>query len=129
MREHQQEFADAGARIAAVGLGGTAYAIRFREETGITFPLLVDEERIAYRAAELKSGRFWHIFLPENMRARARARKGGYQQHALGEHPFQLGASFVFGEGNRDIFAHVSKFFGDNATPEELLAAVRSFRR
>ena len=51
MREHEAEFRRRGARVAAIGLGDTNYATFFREETGITFPLLIDEERQAYRAA------------------------------------------------------------------------------
>jgi len=42
----------------------------------------------------------------------------------LGLNPFQLGGSFVFGPGNIDRFAHVSKTFGDNAPPATLLAAL-----
>jgi hypothetical protein len=42
----------------------------------------------------------------------------------LGLHPFQLGGSFIFGPGNIDHFAHLSKTFGDNATPATLLAAL-----
>ena len=45
MRAHEEEIAGAGAGLAAVGLGGRDYAARFRAETGIGFPLLVDEER------------------------------------------------------------------------------------
>jgi hypothetical protein len=42
----------------------------------------------------------------------------------LGPNPFQLGGSFVFGPGNLDRYAHVSRTFGDNATVEDLLAAL-----
>jgi hypothetical protein len=31
----------------------------------------------------------------------------------------------VFGPGNRDVFAHLSSTFGDNASPEMLLHALR----
>jgi hypothetical protein len=34
-----------------------------------------------------------------------------------------LGGSFIFGPGNIDVYAHVSQTFGDNASPETLLAA------
>ena len=124
MREYEGEFRKAGAKLAAIGLGDMRYAGIFREETGITFPLLIDAERMAYRAAELKSGNLFHIFFRENGKARARARAGGFRQHELGKDPFQLGASFVFGPGNRDLFVHVSRTFGDNADPKALLAAV-----
>jgi hypothetical protein len=52
LRERETEFDRRGVRIAAIGLGDRNYAKFFREETGITFPLLIDEERQAYRAAE-----------------------------------------------------------------------------
>ena len=128
MREHQTELFEAGAHIAAVGLGDRIYASAFREDAGITFPLLVDEKRIAYRAAELNVGNVLHLLRRENAQARTRARSAGHRQHRFGQNPFQLGGSFVFGPGNRDIFVHFSKTFGDNATPEALLQAVRDSR-
>jgi hypothetical protein len=125
LRAHQDEFEKQGVNLAAVGLGDRTYAKMFREDTGIDFPLLVDEERLAYRAAGLKQANIFHLLKIENGAARKRARAGGHQQHKLGKDPFQLGASFVFGPGNIDLFAHLSSTFGDNARPEELLAAIK----
>ena len=125
MREHEDDFRSAGATLAAVGLGDMHYARLFRDETGITFPLLVDTERKAYKAAALKSGNMFHILRRDNAKARARARAAGYQQRQLGKDPFQLGASFVFGPGNRDLFIHLSSTFGDNADPVDLLAVLK----
>ena len=128
MREHESAFRDAGARLAAVGLGDRQYARFFREETGITFPLLIDEQREAYRAAGLRSANLLHLLRRDNARARARARAAGHRQHRLGKNPFQLGGSFVFGPGDVDLFAHVSETFGDTAAPAALLDAVRRRR-
>ncbi len=124
MREHEPEFQQAGARLAAIGLGDLNYARLFREETGITFPLLVDAERTAYRVAELKSGNLLHLFRRDNAKARTRAKSAGHRQHRFGENPFQLGASFIFAPGNRDLFVHQSQTFGDNADPRTLLAVL-----
>jgi hypothetical protein len=124
LRAHQQEFAAKGAAIAAIGLGDTSYARLFREETGITFPLLIDAERQAYRAAELHKANILHLLRGDNAAARKRAKAGGHRQHKLGKDPFQLGASFVFAPGDMDRFVHVSKTFGDNAPVEELLRAL-----
>ena len=118
----------AGASVAAIGLGDANYARLFREETGLAFPLLIDEERAAYRAAGLQSGNILHIFRSDNSAARSRAKQAGHRQTKLGKNPFQLGGSFVFAPGNVDLFAHISKTFGDNAPPEALLAAVLSRR-
>ena len=124
MREHEQTFRKKGAKLAAIGLGDRHYARMFREETGITFPLLIDEERRAYRAAGLGSANLLHLLRSDNAAARKRARSAGHHQHKLGKNPFQLGGSFVFGPGDLDRFAHVSETFGDNARPEALLAAL-----
>ncbi len=124
MRAHEKEFTAKGAALAAIGLGDANYARLFREETGITFPLLIDAERQAYRAAELKKANIFHLLRGDNSIARKRAKAGGHRQHQLGKDPFQLGASFVFGPGDVDRFAHVSETFGDNAPIESLLRAL-----
>jgi hypothetical protein len=122
LRANEAAFRQRGAALAAVGLGDREYARAFRAETGITFPLLVDEKREAYRVMELKSANLFHIFRKDNGQARARAKAAGHSQHKLGKNPFQLGGSFVFGPGDVDRFAHVSETFGDNASMETLLA-------
>ncbi|MFY9583330.1 MAG: AhpC/TSA family protein [Candidatus Acidiferrales bacterium] len=124
LRAHEREFHEKSARLAAIGLGDRRYARLFREETGITFPLLIDERREAYRAAGLRTASLLHILRRDNARARQQARAAGHRQHRTGQNPFQLGGSFVFGPGNIDRFAHVSETFGDNASPTALLAAL-----
>lgn len=124
MREYEQQFRQKGAKLVAVGLGDVSYARHFREQTGITFPLLIDDKRQAYGAVELKKANLLHLLRPDNARARKRAKALGVRQHRLGKDPFQLGGSFVFAPGNVDRFAHVSETFGDNAQPMDLLAAL-----
>ena len=124
MREYEQKFKDKGAGLAAICLGDVTYARAFREETGITFPLLIDEQRQAYRALGLKKASLLHLFRKDNALARKRAKAGGHRQHKLGKDPFQLGGSFVFAPGNVDRMAHISETFGDNATPESILEAI-----
>jgi len=124
LRDHEAEFRARGARLAAIGLGDPAYARAFREETGIAFPLLVDGEREAYRAAGLRSASLLHVLRRDNFVARRRARAAGHRQHRTGQHPFQLGGSFVLGPGDVDRYAHVSETFGDTAPVSLLLAAL-----
>ena len=124
MRAHEHDFRERGVNLAAIGLGDAHYARQFRDDTGIGFPLLIDEQRQAYRAAGLRNANLLHLLRSENKTARDRARSGGHKQHKLGPNPFQLGGSFVFGPGNLDRYALVSRTFGDNATVEDLLAAL-----
>jgi hypothetical protein len=124
LRDHEADFRARGARVAAVGLGDLAYARAFRDESRIAFPLLVDVERKAYRAAELHSASLRHLFRRDTFTAGRRARAAGYRQGRTGRNPFQLGGSFVFGPGDVDRYAHVSETFGDNAPVAALLAAL-----
>jgi hypothetical protein len=124
LRAQEAAFRQKGATLAAIGLGDFTYAKHFREDTGISFPLLVDENRQAYQTIDLRNASLLHLLRKDNVAARKRAAAGGHRQHKLGKNPFQLGGSFVFGPGNQDRFAHVSETFGDNASPADLLAAV-----
>lgn len=124
MREYEDKFKGKGALLAAVGLGDVNYARAFREETGITFPLLMDDHKEAYRAVGLKKASLLHLLRKDNALARKRAKAGGHRQHKLGKDPLQLGGSFVFAPGNKDLLAHVSETFGDNASPESILEAI-----
>ena len=125
MREFETAFQQKGARIAVVGLGDPSYARFFREKTGIQFPLLIDEKREAYKAVGLRHASLLHLLRRDNMQARRRAQSAGHKQHRLGKDPLQLGGSFVFAPGNKDLFVHVSETFGDNAAPAEMLKALR----
>jgi hypothetical protein len=126
LREHQQAFREKRASLAAISLGDAHYARMFQQQTGIDFPLLIDEARQTYEIANLKSANIFHLLRGDNSKSRKRARAAGHQQHKLGRNPFQLGGTFIFGPGNIDRFAHLSKTFGDNASPATLLAALPS---
>ncbi|HEV2963403.1 MAG TPA: peroxiredoxin-like family protein [Candidatus Angelobacter sp.] len=124
MREFEPEFRNKGAHLAAVGLGDPQYAKAFREQTGIKFPLLIDERREAYGVLNLKKASLLHLFRKDNMAARKRAKSAGHRQQRLGKDPLQLGGSFIFGPGGKEYFVHISETFGDNAQPAALLAAL-----
>jgi len=124
LRDHQSEIEGRGARLAAIGLGGLHFARTFREDTGITFPLLIDEKREAYSAVELKHANLLHLFRKDNSRRRKEAKAAGFRQVGIGKDPFQLGATFVFAPDNVDRFVHISETFSDNAPVEAVLAAL-----
>ena len=124
MREHQQAFREKGASLAAISLGDQNYARLFQQETGIDFPLLIDEHSLTYKLANLGKANLLHLLRSDNFQSRARAKAAGHHQHKLGRDPFQLGGTFIFGPGNIDRFVHLSQTFGDNASPATLLAAL-----
>lgn len=130
MRDHEEEIRSKGASVAAVGLGSVEYAKAFREETGIEFPLLIDSDLKAYKALGLLHANLLHLFRSDNLAGRKRAKAKGHRQHRFDKDPFQmggafqLGGSFVFAPGNRDLFVHISETFGDNAAIETIIPAI-----
>jgi hypothetical protein len=124
LRAFESEFKAKGASMAVVGLGDAKYAGFFRDKTGIDFPLLIDDKCEAYKTVGLKRASLLHLLRRDNMQARRRAQAAGHKQHKLGKDPLQLGGSFVFAPGNKDLFVHVSETFGDNASPKDILAAL-----
>jgi hypothetical protein len=124
LRAVEDEFKKKGASLAVVGLGDANYARFFREKTGIHFPLLIDEKREAYKTVGLRHASLLHLLRKDNLQARKRAKAAGHKQHRLGKDPLQLGGSFVFAPGNKDLFVHISETFGDNAAPQDLLKSI-----
>lgn len=127
MRDYEPQIREAGGRVAAVGLGDMAYARDFQEQTGITFPLLVDEKRMAYDAADLKRATLLHLLRRQNFRDRTIAQLDGHRQYKVGSNPFQLGGGFVIAPGNIDLFVYASETFGDNAPVSEMLDVFRKY--
>jgi hypothetical protein len=128
LRDRASDFRAAGARVVLIGLAGIEMAKAFRDEERIPFPLLLDAKRTAYRAATLKGGKLLDLVKPSTFRAAKIAKQQGHRQHEMGKNPLQLGGSFVFAPGDKDLFLHPSRTFADNATPDDLLAAVRGWR-
>ena len=124
MRDYEDQVEQAGATLAAIGLGDETYGQAFKQETGIGFPLLIDTDRQAYDVAGLNVANIFHLVRRDNFAGRKRASAASHSQHKTGKNPFQLGGSFVFGPGNVDIYAHVSETFEDNADPAELVSVV-----
>ena len=125
LRDYEPQIVEAGGRVAAVGLGDINYARDFRDQTGISFPLLVDEKRMAYNAADLKHATLLHLFRRQNFRDRNVAQAQGHRQYKVGRNPFQLGGGFIIAPGNFDLFAYASETFGDNAPVNEMLDVFR----
>ncbi|MHC4925231.1 MAG: peroxiredoxin-like family protein, partial [Planctomycetota bacterium] len=91
LRSLRPRLEELGASPAAIGLGDASYARSFRKEAEIDFPLLVDADRQAYRAAELSSMTVLGMLRPTMWKDARRARDEGHRQGKLGESPFQLG--------------------------------------
>lgn len=95
MRTVEDDVARTGATIAAVGTGDMAYARDFKATAEITFPLLVDDEHVSYRAVDAGRSSLAALARPAVVARGVRAVAQGARQGRVGTAPLLLGATHV----------------------------------
>lgn len=102
------------------------HAAHFRRRQQIELPVLADEDRASYEAAGAKLGSLGDLVSPKVVAKGAlttlRTRK--LQGRTLG-HAAQLGGAIVIAPSGELVWSHMAKDASDNASPEEILAAIR----
>jgi len=122
----RKEFEAAGARLVLIGQLTPRHATHFRRRQEIDLPVLADDERVSYKAAGAKMARVNELVGPKVVAkgVLTSLRTGKTQTRTIG-HPAQLGGAMVIGQDGTIAWSHMSKDASDNASPEEILAAVR----
>jgi NAD(P)-dependent dehydrogenase (short-subunit alcohol dehydrogenase family)/peroxiredoxin len=123
LRDRADEIRATGAEIAIVGNGSRYFASAFREDFRLDFPLFVDPELEAYRAAGLRRG-YLELFSPRLVANAVRAIASGSRQTGVQGDAFQLGGLFVIRKGGGIAFAHRSRAAGDHAPLDDVLRAL-----
>src|SRR5256885_17120230 len=59
-------------RVWRIGMGTPAHARAFKDETGVTFPLLLSPDKAAYEAMDLRRGSNAEVFAPRALGASLR---------------------------------------------------------
>jgi peroxiredoxin len=124
LRRRYGEVTALGAEVVAVGTGYLRYARAFVDDEKIPFPVVVDDEGTAARAASLRRGTMLEVIGPRTFGGTVRALSGGHRQHRTGRRPLQLGATFVIGPGDRTRYEHLDADVSDHAPIDEVLAAL-----
>lgn len=124
MRERYEDIRSRGADVVAIGTGDAAYAARFVDDEDVPFPVHVDDDGNAARAASVRRATPWGLFSPRSFPGTRRARAGGHRIHRPGTRTTQLGATFVVGPGETVRYEHVDTHTADHAPLDEVLAAL-----
>jgi peroxiredoxin len=122
----RQDFKAAGVNLVLIGQGTPRQAAEFRRRQGVQLPVLADHDRVSYKAAGTKVGGVTDLFSPQTVAKGilATARTGRTQTRTIG-HPAQLGGTLVIAPGGRVVCSHMAEDASDNASPEDILAAIR----
>ena len=123
----RKKFEAAGADVVLIGQLTPRHAAHFRRRQGIGLTVLADEERESYAAAGAKIATVSELLGP---RVAAKGlltslKTGRTQTRTIG-HPAQLGGAMVIAPDGTVVWSHMSEDAGDNAPPDEILAAVQS---
>lgn len=113
-----------GCEVVAVGTGDVAYARDFVEQESIPFPVLVDDDGAAAKAASVPVASFLGLFHPRTWGPTRETYGRGYRVHAAGKRVTQLGASFVIAPGPELVYEHLDRDSTDHAPIDALLAAI-----
>lgn len=108
-----------------IGQASPLQAAQFRRTQGIELAVLADEHRRSYTAAGAKTAVAQELLGPRVVAkgALATLRTRQRQTRSIGD-PAQLGGVLVIKPTGEVAWAHMSEDAGDNASPDEILAAV-----
>jgi peroxiredoxin len=122
----RSEFDRAGANLVLIGQATPRHAAHFRRRQGIQLPVLADQERVSYEAAGAKPGGVFDLWHPKVVAkgALTGVREKTIQTRTIGD-ANQLGGALVIDTKGDVTWSHMSKDASDNASPEEILAAIR----
>lgn len=125
MRGIYDEIERRGSEVVAVGTGNQRYAAAFVADEDVPFPVLVDDDAAAARAASVRRVGFFRLLTdPRSRDGAKRARAGGHRIHRAGKRVTQLGATFVVGPGPQVRYEHLDDHSADHAPLDEVLAAL-----
>jgi peroxiredoxin len=121
------EIEAAGARLVLIGQATPRHAAHFRRRFEIELPVLADEDRASYKAAGAKMANLNELVGPKVVAkgAVASARYGVVQGRTIGN-AAQLGGAMVIQPDLEIAWSHMSEDASDNASPEEIIAAIRA---
>ncbi len=124
MRSRYDEITSRGAEVVAIGTGDQRYAASFVDDEQVPFPVLVDDDARAARAASVRKATPWGLFSLQSLPGARRAHKAGHRVHRSGKRVTQLGATFVVGPGSSVHYEHVDAHTADHAPLDEVLTAL-----
>ena len=124
MRRHHDEIRNRGVEVVAIGTGDVRYAKAFVADEQVDFPVLVDDDAAAARAASVRSAGIFSLAGPRPWAGSRQAHRDGFRVHRSGKRVTQLGATFVVGPGSTVGYEHVDAHSSDHAPLDEVLAAL-----
>lgn len=124
MRDAYPEVQRAGGEVVAIGTGNPSMASGFVEDYRIPYPVLIDADASAAKAASIGRMSFLGMFTPASYPGTIRAWRAGHRIGGSGKRVTQLAASFVIGPGPKLHYEHRNRHGADHPPLHAVLAAL-----
>jgi peroxiredoxin len=126
LHREREALEETGAGLVLIGQATPRHSAHFRRRQDIDLPVLADEKRESYRAAGAKVATLSELLGPKvaakGLVSSLRSRQP--QGRTIG-HPAQLGGTMIVRPDGSIPWSHMSEDASDNASPAEILAAIR----
>ena len=124
LHRRRDELAALNAEVLLISFSSAAQARRWWGETGVDFPLLLDPDRVVYRAYGLRSS-LWRVWQPKVWLHYAHMMRRGWHWRGIQDDPHQLGADFIVDANGVLRFAHWSEDPTDRPDVDVLLSMLQ----
>ena len=123
MRDRLGEFGDAA--VVVIAFSAPEHVAAYQRDRLAPLPVLIDEERVAYRAYGLGRGSVWTVWGPKVWWAYLRLIRSGRRFRWPTDDTLQLGGDFVVGRDGRLQYVLQSADPDDRPSVDDLIAATR----
>lgn len=125
MRERQAELEALDVRVAVVTFDKPFLCRAYIEETGIEWPLLIDETRGLYEAYGMLRAKFLDVWGPASWLAYLRELRKGQRLRRAGADVMQRGGDVLIDPGGKVRLHHVGQGPANRPDVDALLQAIR----
>lgn len=125
MREREEELAARNIRVVVITFETGSLAQRYVEDTGLKWPLLVDETRALYRACDMLAAGFWDIWGLPAWRAYLKEMAHGHWPHRPSGDIRQRGGDVLIDPAGMVRLHHVGAGPADRPQIDAILHSVQ----
>jgi hypothetical protein len=124
LHRKQDDFTAKAADLHVIGNGTPSFIAGFREQTLFDGPIYTDPSLASYKAAELKRS-VVRTLDPRGWLKGVKSFAEGHRQGRTQGDAWQQGGVLVVSPSGDVLWQHASDLPGDNATAQQILAALR----
>jgi hypothetical protein len=126
LRERNEELQRHNLKVAVVTFENDYFARSYVAETGLDWPLLIDEQRLLYRGYDMLSASFWDVWGPRTWWVYGRELLKGQSLHKSEGDVMQRGGDVLIDPTGIVRLHHVGDGPADRPTVEGILAWIAS---